>query len=189
MKLAQLQLDQDGAWLHPVNRLSSPNADARPSDANITLAVIHGISLPPGCYGGGEIQQFFCNTLDYGAHEYFQSLRALRVSAHLLIGRQGDLTQFVSFRRRAWHAGVSSYQGLDHCNDYSIGIELEGTDHEPYMEDQYQALGRVLSLLTWTYPHITRDRIVGHSDIAPGRKTDPGAAFDWQHLNAVLNEC
>ena len=186
MNLPPLDLDQNAAWLQPVHRVISPNADDRPPCCNVELVVIHGISLPPGCFGGNEIQNLFCNTLDPHAHDYFRDLQALRVSAHLLIDREGFLTQFVSFRRRAWHAGVSSFQGREQCNDFSIGIELEGTDIQPYTPVQYQALSRVLNVLMAAYPGIDRASIVGHCHVAPGRKSDPGDAFDWQHLHALL---
>jgi len=181
-----LNLDPDNAWLQPVNRVPSPNADDRQPGCDIDLIVIHGISLPPGCFGGGEIQALFCNTLDHRAHDYFQGLRNLRVSAHLLIDREGALTQFVSFQRRAWHAGISSFQGRESCNDFSIGIELEGTDLIAYTLAQYQALAPVLKLLMSAYPGITGERIVGHCHIADGRKSDPGEAFDWRRLEIML---
>ncbi len=186
MNLPRLNLDPDAAWLQPVTRVPSPNADDRPPECRIDLIVIHGISLPPGCFGGGEIQALFCNTLDPRGHDYFQGLRNLRVSAHLLIDREGALTQFVSFQRRAWHAGESSFKGRGRCNDFSIGIELEGTDCVAYTEAQYQALIPVLLLLMSAYPGITPDRIVGHCHIAAGRKSDPGAAFDWPRLARLL---
>ena len=182
-----LKLDQNGEWLEPVNRFPSPNSDERPNDCDIELVVLHGISLPPGCFGGDEIQALFCNRLDPQAHEYFLELQSLNVSAHLLIDRKGELTQFVSFRRRAWHAGISSFKGRERCNDYSIGIELEGTDTLAYAPAQYKRLGGVLKLLMATYPGISRETIVGHCHVAPGRKTDPGEAFDWQHLETVLS--
>ncbi len=181
-----LKLDPNGEWLETVNRIPSPNSDDRPNDCDIELVVLHGISLPPGCFGGDEIQALFCNTLDPQAHEYFLELQNLNVSAHLLIDRKGELTQFVSFRRRAWHAGISSFKGRERCNDYSIGIELEGTDSLAYTPVQYKILAEILKLLMMTYPSISRETIVGHCHIAPGRKTDPGEAFDWQHLQTIL---
>lgn len=186
MNLTKLRLDRDAAWLHPAQRVPSPNADERPCADDISLVVIHGISLPPGCYGGGAIQALFCNTLDPSGHAYFQGLQALRVSAHVLIDRGGEPTQFVSFRRRAWHAGQSSFQGRERCNDFSIGIELEGTDTEAYEDVQYARLAQILGLLMSAYPAIGRERIVGHCDVAPGRKTDPGKSFDWPRLAALL---
>ena len=142
--------------------------------------VIHNISLPPGCYGGGYVERFFCGELDFDEHPCFSEITGLEVSAHVLIDRPGNVTQFVSFAERAWHAGVSSFHGRDNCNDFSIGIELEGTDHAAYTEQQYGALVELTRSLMAAYPALTRDRIVGHGDIAPGRKTDPGPAFDWR---------
>lgn len=164
--------------LEGANYLPSDNHNQRP-DTEISLVVIHNISLPPGEFGQGHIEDFFTNQLDVEAHPYFQSIKDLKVSAHLLIKRDGQITQFVPFNKRAWHAGTSCYQGRENCNDFSIGIELEGTDHDSYTEAQYQALNHALEVLKSSYP-ITN--IVGHSDIAPGRKTDPGEAFDWSKL-------
>ena len=166
--------------------LESPNQDVRPDTASINLLVIHNISLPPGEFGGEHIDQLFTNCLDPQAHPFFQEICHLRVSSHLLIQRDGRITQYVPFDRRAWHAGESSYQGQAACNDFSIGIELEGTDDDPYTDAQYQVLERVTRELMSCYPGITVDRIVGHSDIAPTRKTDPGAAFDWPRYRASL---
>lgn len=165
--------------------LPSPNFGQRPSP-EISLLVIHNISLPPGQYGGGYIQQFFCNQLDEDAHPYFQEISQLQVSSHLLIERSGKLVQFVNFNDRAWHAGVSQFCGRDNCNDYSIGIELEGCDDQPYTEEQYRVLAQVTGALLQAYPQLTEQRITGHEDIAPGRKTDPGPAFDWQKYRALL---
>ena len=147
-----------------------------------SLLVIHGISLPAGEFGGGHIQRLFCNRLDYTAHPSFATLAELRVSAHLLIARNGDLSQFVPFEQAAWHAGESCFDGRDQCNDFSIGIELEGTDEIPYEKPQYEVLAAVAKTLMQSYPLITPTRITGHADIAPGRKTDPGPAFDWRYL-------
>ena len=158
--------------------LPSENHNERP-DTEISLVVIHNISLPPGEFGQRHIEDFFTNQLDVDAHPSFQSIKDLRVSAHLLIKRDGHIVQFVPFNKRAWHAGVSSYQGRENCNDFSIGIELEGDDHTAYEPAQYQALNQTLEVLKSSYP-ITN--IVGHSDVAPGRKTDPGEAFDWSKL-------
>jgi len=155
------------------------NCNLRPSNAVIDLLVIHGISLPPGQFGGTAIDDLFCNRLDCTSHPSFSELADTRVSAHLLIRRDGSITQFVPFLLRAWHAGKSRFAGRDNCNDFSVGIELEGTDHIPYEQTQYQALIRVTRELMARYPAITLDRIVGHCDIAPGRKTDPGERFDW----------
>ncbi|MDR2213593.1 MAG: 1,6-anhydro-N-acetylmuramyl-L-alanine amidase AmpD [Pseudomonadales bacterium] len=167
--------------------LPSPNCDARPDPADISLLVIHGISLPPGEFGGPYIDALFCNQLDAAAHPYFAGIAHLRVSAHLVIGRDGALTQYVPFDCRAWHAGASSFMGRANCNDYSIGIELEGTDELPYTDAQYTQLSAVTRALLRAYPAITPARIAGHCDIAPGRKTDPGPAFDWPRLRAALD--
>jgi AmpD protein len=172
--------------LEAAERCPSCNWNERPAGAQVSLLVIHGISLPPGEYGGGFIQSFFCNDLDCSRHPYFEQLRDLRVSAHLLIERDGSLVQFVPFDGRAWHAGESVFCGRENCNDYSIGIELEGCDDEPYTDQQYRALARVTGLLMARYPALTADRIAGHADIAPGRKTDPGEAFDWLRFRQLL---
>lgn len=173
-------------WLWPAAHTPSPNFDSRPSDCAVDLLVIHNISLPPGEFGTGRVQQFFCNDLDCTQHPYFQQLVDLRVSAHLLIEREGAVTQFVSFDDRAWHAGQSSYQGRTRCNDFSIGIELEGCDDVPYSAAQYEILAAVTHSLMKAYPGITPQRITGHSDIAPDRKTDPGPAFDWDRYLRAL---
>jgi N-acetyl-anhydromuramoyl-L-alanine amidase len=178
-------IDAEG-WLRHARRLPSPNCDARPEPDDISLLVIHGISLPPGRFGGGWIDRLFTNSLDAQAHPYFAQIATLRVSAHLLIDRRGCLTQYVPFARRAWHAGVSSFEGRERCNDFSIGIELEGTDTQPYTQRQYTRLVRCVRAICARHPRITPARIVGHSDIAPGRKTDPGPAFDWAYLHALL---
>ncbi|MDR2877917.1 MAG: 1,6-anhydro-N-acetylmuramyl-L-alanine amidase AmpD [Chromatiales bacterium] len=172
-------------WLTPARRVPSPNQDQRPL-CDIDLVVVHGISLPPREYGGNGIDALFTNTLDAQAHPYFQEIAGLRVSAHLLIRRDGELVQYVPFEQRAWHAGKSAFEGRCACNDYSIGIELEGCDEEPYEEAQYQCLAGVLDYLMQCYRGITPARIVGHSDIAPGRKTDPGPLFDWGRLYTLL---
>lgn len=172
---------RDG-WLAAARAVVSPNADARPAGCPIDLLVIHGISLPPGQFGGPWIEALFTNRLDPGAHPFFADIAHLRVSAHVLIRRDGELVQFVSFDRRAWHAGRSAFGGRTACNDFGIGVELEGTDDIPYTDDQYTVLGRLADALVRQYPGIASDRIVGHSDIAPGRKTDPGPAFDWQRF-------
>lgn len=178
-------LEPDG-WLRPVRRCPSPNFNQRPPGEVVSLLVIHNISLPPGQFGGGYVERFFCNQLPVDDHPYFLSIRDLRVSAHCLIARDGCLTQFVSFLDRAWHAGVSSFAGRDNCNDYSIGIELEGTDDSGFTPVQYGVLAAVTRLLQNLYPALVRGRIVGHSTVAPGRKTDPGPAFDWGHYFDLL---
>jgi len=172
--------------LESVQYLPSPHNDNRPEETRIDMVVVHGISLPPGEFGSNAISEFFCGTLDTRSHSAFADIATLRVSAHLFIRRDGEIIQFVPFTQRAWHAGVSSFQGKTHCNDFSIGIELEGTDEIPYEKIQYKQLSKVITLLMQTYPDITRDRIVGHCEIAPGRKTDPGLIFDWNYLKGIL---
>lgn len=166
-------------WLEGVRRVHSPNFDARPPSAAIGLVVIHNISLPPGRYGGGHISQLFTNTLDVAVDPYFVQLAGLRVSAHVLIERDGAATQFVSFSDRAWHAGVSHFKGRPACNDFSIGIEVEGTDFEAFSDMQYATLNAIISALLTVYPI---EAVRGHCDIAPDRKTDPGPFFDWGRL-------
>jgi AmpD protein len=175
----------EAGWLSSASRCPSPNFNERPDGGDIRLIVVHGISLPPGQFGGTYIEQFFTNTLDPLQHPYFETIAHLQVSAHLLIRRDGQVVQFVPFISRAWHAGKSSYLGRENCNDFSIGIELEGTDDEPYEEVQYQILADVIRVLQQYYPD-TREHVVGHSDIAPGRKTDPGRAFSWSRLESLL---
>ena len=169
-------------WLAGAARLDSPNADDRPAADDIALVVLHGISLPPGEFGTGLVEALFANTLDVQAYPALADLADVRVSSHLLISRAGRITQFVPFHRRAWHAGASSYGGRGSCNDWAIGIELEGTDHMPYSEAQYQQLSAVLAALFRAYPRLSLSGVVGHCEIAPGRKTDPGPAFDWPRL-------
>ena len=181
-----LSLDSTGDWFAGVRRVPSPNFDARPSGCGIDLIVVHGISLPPGEFGGPHIEQLFCNRLDPHAHECFRAAAARKVSAHLLIRRGGELVQFVALSERAWHAGESRFGDRVRCNDFSIGIELEGADCTPYEDAQYERLGGVCVALMHRWPAIGPDRIVGHSDIAPDRKTDPGPAFDWPRLNDLL---
>ena len=181
-----LSLDSTGNWFDDARRVPSPNFDARPSGCVIDLIVVHGISLPPGEFGGPHIEQLFCNRLDPQAHECFRSIAPQKVSAHLLIRRNGALAQFVALSDRAWHAGKSSFGDRVRCNDFSIGIELEGTDCTPYEDVQYERLGDVCLTLMHRWPMIGADRIVGHSDIAPARKTDPGPAFDWPRLKGLL---
>lgn len=167
--------------------LSSPYFDARPPQANIDLLVIHCISLPPEQYGACYVEDLFLGKLDCSLHPYFKQLQSVRVSAHLYIKRDGQLIQFVPFDKRAWHAGLSEFAGQNRCNDFSIGIELEGDVNHAYTSAQYQCLVKVTAQLQQCYPAITQDRIVGHSDIAPIRKDDPGPHFDWQHYFACLN--
>jgi AmpD protein len=167
-------------------QVASPNHDERPPGVAPDLIVVHGISLPPDEYGGPWIDLLFTNALPRDAHPYFESVAALKVSSHLLIRRDGERVQYVPFHRRAWHAGASNYRGRERCNDFSIGIELEGSDTEPYEPAQYRALADSILELCDAYPTLSIERVVGHSDIAPGRKTDPGPAFDWPRLNALL---
>jgi AmpD protein len=173
-------------WLDNARRLPSPHCDERPDPADVSLLVIHNISLPPNVFGGPWIRDLFLGRLDADAHPFFATVAHLRVSAHLLIRRNGDLEQFVPFHRRAWHAGQSVFAGRDACNDFSVGIEMEGADDVPYTERQYHRLANVTRLLMAHFPAITPERITGHSDIAPARKTDPGPAFDWQRFRAEL---
>ena len=173
--------------MEEVNIIASPNFESRPENCPISLIVVHGISLPPGEYGGGYIQQLFKNQLDPEQHTYFAEIAGLRVSAHCLIERNGHLTQFVSFKDRAWHAGQSCWQDRENCNDFSIGIELEGTDDEAYTDDQYDRLAALVIALRNQYPAISKQSICGHNDIAPGRKTDPGPYFDWAKLEQLTS--
>jgi N-acetyl-anhydromuramoyl-L-alanine amidase len=170
-------------WLADARRVRSPNADARPEGTEVTLVVVHGISLPPGRFGGDAILRLFTNRLDPGAHPYFRAIAALRVSAHFLIRRDGTLLQFVACGDRAWHAGASRWRGRERCNDFSIGIELEGTDDRAYTARQYARLAVLVRRLAARWP--IRE-VAGHSDVAPGRKSDPGDAFDWTRLARLL---
>ncbi len=166
----------------------SPNFNERPEGAgDISLLVIHNISLPPEQFGSIYIEQFFCNKLDASVHPYFKTIATMEVSSHLLITREGEIIQFVPFGKRAWHAGRSCFDGRQECNDYSIGVELEGADTIAYTNEQYCVLVEVTKALMRDYSNITAERIVGHNDIAPGRKTDPGAAFDWSYFRKLLN--
>ncbi len=173
-------LDASG-WLIGARHLPSPNCDARPAGTAIELIVIHNISLPPGQFDGDAVIDLFTNRLDWDAHPYYQGIRGLEVSAHFFVRRDGSLIQFVPCALRAWHAGASNWQGRERCNDFSIGIELEGSDDLPFAEAQYAALIPLLAMLKAAYPIRA---VVGHSDIAPGRKTDPGPHFAWQRLDA-----
>lgn len=172
-------------WLTPVRRVRSENFNQRPS-TEISLLVIHFISLPAGQFATPYVDQLFTNVLDTQAHPTFADLENLRVSTHLFINRQGAVTQYVAFDQRAWHAGESSFQGRVNCNDFAIGIELEGTDTIPFTLAQYATLASLTQLLMKTYPSITTDRVVGHSDIAPGRKIDPGPYFNWSRFRASI---
>ena len=172
-------------WLTTATRRPSPFCNVRPM-GEVSLLVVHGISLPPGEYGGPWIDDLFLGRLDPSAHPYFATIAHLQVSAHCLIRRDGEVVQYVPFTARAWHAGVSQFDGREACNDFSIGIELEGTDTDPYTDAQYRQLAAITRALLATYPRLTRERIAGHADIAPGRKTDPGPAFDWAGYRALL---
>jgi AmpD protein len=175
-------------WLQEAERIPSPNCDPRPAGEDISLIVIHGISLPEGEFGTPYIDALFTNRIRGDEAAGFQPLAGLRVSAHLLIRRGGELVQYVSLEERAWHAGRSSFEGRARCNDFSIGIELEGADQIPYGDLQYRMLAQVVDGVMAHYPQITPQRIVGHSDIAPGRKTDPGPAFEWQRFREELEQ-
>jgi AmpD protein len=179
-------IDVEKGVLLNVRQVASPNYNERPLNTDIDLVVIHNISLPPGEFGGPYIDAFFTNTLDPSQHSYFEEIATMEVSSHCFISRDGSITQYVPFIKRAWHAGISQFSGREDCNDFSIGIELEGTDSLPYDKLQYFALARLVALLQRSYPKITWDRIVGHSTIAPGRKTDPGPAFDWKLFLKLL---
>jgi AmpD protein len=182
-----MQLDPHSGWCQGVQHCPSPNYNARPT-GEVSLLVIHNISLPPGQFGTGQVQAFFQNQLCGDAHPYFAGIVHLQVSAHFLIERDGAIIQFVSTLERAWHAGVSSFAGRESCNDFSIGIELEGTDDLPYTDAQYAALIALTHELQRVHPAITLERICGHCDIAPVRKTDPGQAFDWSRLRLGLTD-
>jgi AmpD protein len=174
-----LQVDLKSGLMRGARQMPSPNHDPRPAGIEADLIVVHGISLPPGEFGGPWIDSLFTNALPAEVHPYFAEVCSLRVSSHLVVARDGAVTQYVAFTERAWHAGKSVYQGREACNDFSVGVELEGTDTLPYEAAQYDALAEVVAALCDAYPRLSPHRIVGHSDIAPGRKTDPGPAFDW----------
>lgn len=182
MRSATIRVDDATGLIDSARQCPSPNQDERPAGAGPELLVLHGISLPPGRFGGPEIERLFTNTLDWNSHEYFREIRGLEVSAHLLIRRDGELVQFVPFTRRAWHAGESVFRGRSRCNDFSIGIELEGEDETPYSDAQYEALIAVVAGLLESYDGLSARAIAAHSDLSPGRKTDPGPAFDWLRL-------
>jgi AmpD protein len=173
--------------LNSARQLDSPNCSDR-ENGEISLLVIHNISLPPGQFGGSYIDELFCNELDCTQHEFFKELEDLKVSSHLLIRRDGDIVQYVPFDKQAWHAGVSRFKDRERCNEFSIGIELEGTDFEDFSDAQYSALIAVTKTLLESYPDMSVEHIVGHSDIAPERKTDPGPCFDWDHYKSGLSE-
>ena len=182
-----MKIDPHTGWLDDARMAPSPNVDQRPPDTAVDALIIHNISLPPDQYGGNEIMEFFCNKLDCDAHPFFDEIRGVRVSAHFLVRRDGQIIQFAPVQERAWHAGVSSLEGRECVNDFSIGIELEGSDHIPYEDAQYQTLAALTRALSQHFPGITPDRIVGHSDIASGRKTDPGESFDWDYYRRLID--
>ncbi|MAD71686.1 MAG: 1,6-anhydro-N-acetylmuramyl-L-alanine amidase AmpD [Alcanivorax sp.] len=169
-------------WVDQARKVPSPNFNARPDPEDISLVVIHNISLPPEEFGGPQVEAFFQNRLDPSEHPYFEEIRDLKVSSHFLIRRDGELVQFVACDQRAWHAGVSRWRDRDNCNDFALGIELEGADHIPFEDAQYRSLRDLLDTLIAHYPGLSEDTITGHEHIAPGRKTDPGPAFDWTRL-------
>ena len=173
-----VRFDAEG-WLQGVRRVPSPNCDARPPGTAVELVVLHNISLPPGEFGTGDIAAFFTNQLDPGRHPFFETIHQVQVSAHFLVERSGAIIQFVSCAERAWHAGVSDFFGRTRCNDFSVGIEIEGCDDQPFAPAQYHAVSTLLGALAQVYPI---QAVAGHSDIAPGRKTDPGPCFDWSRL-------
>lgn len=177
-----MRITEDG-YAEGVRYIASPNCDARPAGAAVELAVIHAISLPPGEFGGAGVIELFTNRLDPAAHPYYARIADMKVSAHFLVCRSGEVIQFVPCALRAWHAGISSWRGRERCNDYSVGIELEGTDEAPFEDAQYAALAALVCALRLRYPIAD---IAGHSDIAPGRKTDPGPHFDWARLHRAL---
>jgi AmpD protein len=179
-----MTLNSEG-WLRDCRRVRSPNQDARPDGVPVSLLVVHSISLPPGEYGGEAIERLFTNRLDPDAHPYFRGIAGLRVSSHFLVRRDGELVQFVPVGRRAWHAGASHWRGRSRCNDFSVGVELEGRDDSAFAEPQYRSLERLIRILCAALP---LRHVAAHSDIAPGRKTDPGPGFDWPRLLALLSQ-
>lgn len=184
--VSDTRLQINAGWLDSAQRSECDHFDCRPANHDISLLVIHNISLPPGEFGGSHILDFFAGKLLPDSHPMFAQIYQMRVSSHLLIRRDGKVVQFVGFEQRAWHAGVSSFQGRTRCNDFSIGIELEGTDNSPYSEKQYVSLVQVTEAIMNDYPLISLGRIVGHNDIAPGRKTDPGVSFDWPRFRQQI---
>lgn len=182
------RIDPATGLFEGVDFVPSPNCDERPQGCGPELVVVHGISLPPGQFGGPWIERLFTNDLPAAEHPYFGSIAGLRVSAHLLVRRDGSVVQFVPLVLRAWHAGESCWRGRERCNDYSVGIELEGTDDAPYEEAQYSTLAALVAALVDAYPGLHPDSVAGHSDVAPGRKTDPGPAFDWPRLRAMIRQ-
>jgi AmpD protein len=181
-----LRIDDKTGLALAVRQVLTHHYDARPAGVTPELIIVHGISLPPGEFGGPWIDRLFTGSLPPEMHPFFAAMAIGRVSAHAVIRRDGQIVQYVPFRERAWHAGQSEYRGRTACNDFSVGIELEGTDEIPYEAAQYDSLAALIRALLATYPTLSRDHIVGHSDVAPGRKTDPGASFDWARLRAAI---
>ncbi len=179
-------VDSNTGLLQQVEFIESPNQDVRPADTELNLVVVHGISLPPNQFGGEGITQLFTNQLNPSEHPYYETIKDMKVSAHALVRRDGQVIQYVPFDKRAWHAGLSEFQGRARCNDFSIGIELEGADHIPYTAAQYHSLAKIIKALWLAYPSLQEKHVVGHSDIAPGRKTDPGDYFMWSALDRLL---
>ncbi len=186
--MTMVAIDPLAGWLKDIRRVPSPNCDERPAGTDISLIVVHGISVPPGEYGGPWIDQMFTNRLDPTVHPHFIEIKEQRVSAHVLIRRDGELVQYVAFPARAWHAGPSRFCGQEACNDFSVGIELEGSDNDAYTDIQYQQLADLVLALRRVYPSIPADHVVGHCDIAPGRKTDPGPGFSWPRFWDLLEK-
>ena len=183
----ELTIDAGRGLIAGARFVASPNQDPRPPGATLDLIVVHGIGLPPGEFGGPWVERLFQNELPGDAHPFFATLEGLKVSAHVFLRRDGTLVQFVPFHARAWHAGVSAWRYRTACNDFSIGIEVEGADEIAYEPVQYQVLAALIAALRRAYPTLTEDALVGHSDVAPGRKTDPGPSFDWPHLGRLLD--
>ncbi|MGB6307644.1 MAG: 1,6-anhydro-N-acetylmuramyl-L-alanine amidase AmpD [Steroidobacteraceae bacterium] len=181
-----MEVDPDSGLIRGARQIVSPNYDSRPAGVQPDLIVVHGISLPPGEYGGPWIDRLFTNTLPADVHPYFAEIAALRVSSHVVVTRDGAVTQYVPFTQRAWHAGKSIYRGREACNDFSVGVELEGADTQPYEDAQYRTLAELVAALCRALPGLSPARIVGHSDVAPGRKTDPGPAFDWLRARRLI---
>lgn len=180
------ELNIKNGWLSGEKRVLSPHFDPRPDVSDISLLVIHYISLPPEEFGGDFIDRFFEGTLDPTIHPYFEEIKDIRVSAHCLINRKGEITQYVNFNDMAWHAGLSNFEGREKCNEFSIGIEMEGSNEQPFTPEQYQSLAKLTKEIMQAYPQITKERIAGHCDIAPGRKVDPGQYFDWEYYKSLI---
>ena len=187
VKVSPMIIDIKTGTLDNAKQVASPNFDERPAGMEVDLIVIHNISLPPGEFGGLWVDALLTNSLPADQHPFFEQIHQNRVSAHVLIRRNGEITQYVPFHLRAWHAGVSQYQGRDRCNDFSIGIELEGSDYVAFEPVQYEQLARLIHCLCATYPSLSTEHITGHSQIAPGRKTDPGPFFDWNKLQTLIS--